>query len=72
MFVSPECLPFNLTAQIETAVSDWSASPPIGFTRPVVGSCGDFISGEMDARALRRQDADDANFNNEAESEAFR
>jgi len=72
MFVSPECLPFNLTALIETAVSDWSASPPMGFTRPVLDSCGDFISDEMDARGLRRQDADDPTFNDEAESEAFR
>jgi hypothetical protein len=72
MFVSPECLSFNLAALIEAAVSGWSASQPMGLARPVVESYGDFISDEMDARGLRRQDADDATFNDEADGKAFR
>ena len=35
-------------------------------------SCGDFISDEMDAPGLRRQVADDATFNDEADGKAFR
>jgi hypothetical protein len=71
MFVSPKCLPFDPASLIETAVSDWSIIQPMGFTRPVVDSCGDFIADELDARGLRRQDADDATFDDEADSGAF-
>ena len=41
-------------------------------TRPAAESCGDFISDEMDGRGLRRQDANNATFNDLAEPEAFR
>jgi len=72
IFIPPGRLSFDLAALIEIAISDWSTIQPMGFTRPVVESCGDFISDELDARGLRRQDTDAATFNDEAESGVFR
>jgi hypothetical protein len=72
MFVSRDRLRFDLAALIENSVSDWSTTQPMGFTRPVVESCGDYISDEMDACGLRRQDTDEATFDDQADSSAFR
>ena len=64
MFVSPDQLSFDLAALIEQAISDWSTTQPLGFTRPVVESCGDFIVAEMDRNGLRQLAGEQAVFSN--------
>lgn len=70
-FVSRDCLSFDLQALIERAVSEWSITQPLGFTRAVAESCGDFIVAEMEAVGLRRWIDDEVRFNSEASEAEF-
>lgn len=75
MFVPRNSLSFDLRDLIERAVTDWSITQPLGFTRPIAESCGDFIAEEMEIVGLRRcigDEADEAHFNNEASEMEFR
>src|SRR5437867_12061537 len=72
MFVSLNQLPFDLAALIEQAISDWSDTQPLGFTRPVMESCGDSIISEMEADTLRQLSGDQAIFNEEATGQDYR
>lgn len=72
MFVSPDRLSFDLAALIEQAVTDWSATQPLGFTRPVVESCGDSIVAGMETDGLRQLSGDLAIFSEEATAQDYR
>lgn len=72
MFVPKKQLGFDLAGIIETAIEDWSVAQPLGFTRPVAESCGDFIAAEMDAWGLRSLVGDEAMFNSDKTEAEFR
>ena len=72
MFVPPEQLGFDFAAVLTDAVDDWSIAQPMGFTRPVVESAGDFIVAEMEASGLRRLQDTEAWFNDDATATEFR
>jgi len=72
VFVSPDQLSFDLAALIELAISDWSDTQPLGFTRPVAESCGDSIVAEMETNGLRQLSGDQAIFNREATAQDYR
>lgn len=72
VFVPPSQLAFDLAAVMEQAIAHWETTQPLGFTRPVVESCGDFIVAEMESSGLRRLTDEGVCFNSEAPPDEFR
>jgi hypothetical protein len=72
MFVPPDRLAFDLANVAAQAIADWEAIQPLGFRRPVVDSCGDFIVAEMEARGLRQLVDTNAWFDSAAAPADFR
>lgn len=72
MFVPADRLTFDLASIDRHDYRRLAEIQPLGFTEPVVESCGDFIVAEMESSCLRRLEGDEASFSDEATPEEFR
>jgi hypothetical protein len=72
MFVPPESLPFNMAELVERSISQWYGAQPAETPSPEVENVGDFIVGELNRRKLRYFDGLLAQFEDDADPEAYR